>query len=366
MSKVRVHSADPDFRAGDCILKFTLTYEGELRTGSGRGSDGRTSADRKQGLREHYHRQLKLLWNVNHFLRGWVKHSDSYANESMEDYARKNSPKLGATEFIPLVTKSAYVDCWIDFRILRPSHDLGNAPDIDNQIKVLFDGLKMPRVLDEMGKLKSAPSSPLYVLLEDDGLVSKITSTQDELLQPVLRKDDISNNDVRVIIDVHIRPQIPTPENVIFYSDEASQWNHGYYDDMPGNLPRLSDPELKAVATQCIFRIKALAEVFNQWNRNERDRHIITRNDSEEDWERKRQENSMKSRKNSDLQSDIWKLNLWPKSLAIKEELNRRIFGEPPYPKDIRSHVIDRGSLAGSQALENAVSDLESLVRRIG
>lgn len=365
MSKVRVHLADPGFRAGECPLKFTLTYEGELRTGSSRGSDGKSPADRKQGLREYYHLQLQRLWRVNHFLSGWAKKTDGFSHERMEEFARKNAPSLGETEFIPLVSKAAHVDCWIDFRILRPSHDLVNAPDIDNQVKVLFDGLKMPRTLDEMGKQAVASPSPLYVLLEDDGLVNKITSTQDELLQPILGKSDISNNDVRVVIDVHIRPQVPTSENVIFYSDENDKWDHGYYDGLPENLSNLNNMQLKAVATQCVFRIRALAEAFGQWNSGRLMRPITSQGGDEADRQREWQEENNKLKADSDSQRGIWQHNLWPKARSIKGELNRRIFGEPPYPKDGHSTAIDHGMLAGPHPLAEAAAELETLIRRL-
>lgn len=363
MSRVRVYVADPDFKAGDCSLKFTLTYEGELRTGNSRGSDGRTPADRKQALREHFHQQLHRLWKVDSFLSNWQKIGDC-SHQKMESFLESSSPSISGISFIPLVSRSSCVDCWVDFRILRPGHDMVNAPDIDNQVKVMFDGLKMPRTKDEMGRDHSASPSPLYVLLEDDSLVSKLTSTQDELLQPILGKQDVAKNDVRVLIDVHIRPQIPTAENVIFYSDEAAKWDHGWYDGLPENLSHLSSRELRVVATQCIFRIQALSEAFSQWNSG---RFSFDRGASKSEEERRGSwfAEVNKSISDSDAQTRIWQHNLWPKAKAIKNEFNRRIFGEPPYPNDERSVAIDHGMLAGPHPLADAAAELESLARRI-
>lgn len=60
----RVHAAAPDFRVGDCALKFTLTFEGTLQTGG-------VKAERKHARRRLFHAQLKRLWAVNSLLANW-------------------------------------------------------------------------------------------------------------------------------------------------------------------------------------------------------------------------------------------------------------------------------------------------------
>gem|GEM_PF-440122 len=345
-------------------MKFSLTYEGELRTGSGRGSDGMTAADRKQALREHFHQQLRRLWQVNSFLKGWGKKIDDYSYESMKKYVEENTPALDGARFVPLVSRTACVDCWIDFRILRPGHNMVNAPDIDNQVKVLFDGLKMPRTRDEMGQKHHASYNPLYVLLEDDGLVNRLTSTQDELLQPIHAKREVEKNDVRVLIDVHVRPQVPTAENVIFYSDDGARWDHRYYEGLPENLTRLGNAELKAVATQCIFRIRALSEAFSQWNNGRLQFH--NRSDASEEERRAAWlAETDRMRRDGDAQRRIWQHNLWPKARAIKDEMSRRLSDEPRYPSDGSSVAIEHGMLAGVHPLGEAAAELEALVRRL-
>jgi hypothetical protein len=349
-------------------LKFTLTYEGVLRTGTSRGSDGRSPADRKQALRLHFHHQLRRFWQVNDFLRGWARKTDTLSHERMEEFLKRTSPSICGMQFVPLVSRSVCVDCWIDFRILRPGHDMVNAPDIDNQIKVLFDGLKMPKTQDEIGgRYASSPdetASPMYVLLEDDSLVYKITSTQDELLQPVSGNQNVDKNDVRVLVDVHIRPQVPTPENIIFYSDDAATWDHGWYDDLPENLSRITNAQLRAVATQCIFRIRALSEAFGQWNSGRYPR-VYSMSASEAERHAVWEAETKKLISNSDAQRRIWQHNLWPKARAIIEELNRRLYGKVPYPRDMMSVAIDQGMLTGPHPLAEAAAKIESLVRQL-
>lgn len=350
--EVRVHIADPDFRARGCALKFTLSYEGRLRTGSGKGSDGSSNADRKQALREYFHPQLKRLWETNQFLKEWVT-GDRYAPERMEDHVRHNLGSLGGVEFVALVTKPICVECWLDFRILRPTTFRDNRQDIDNQVKVLVDGLRKPRDVAEMGSRHTAPS-PLYVLLADDALITKLTSTQDELLQPIHGGDQIESKDVRVLIDVHIRPQLPHADNFLFYSADTATWDHRYDKGIPENLSGMSDGQLKAVATQCIYRIKALAESFEKWNS-----HRFSQRD--EDWDA----STKRLLEDSSSQKAIWQNELWPKALAIREELCIRVHGEPPWPSNERTVAIEHGMLAGPHPLADAAAHLELLVRRL-
>jgi hypothetical protein len=58
-----------------------------------------------------------------------------------------------------------------------------NGGDIDNRIKVLLDGLRMPNIVRELGGDGFEPDeNPFYCLLEDDKLIMKISVTTDRLL----------------------------------------------------------------------------------------------------------------------------------------------------------------------------------------
>jgi hypothetical protein len=61
MREVRVHLADPEFRSWRCPVKFTLTYDGELKTNKSGHQQQRPA------LRRHFHNQLKRLWETNPF-----------------------------------------------------------------------------------------------------------------------------------------------------------------------------------------------------------------------------------------------------------------------------------------------------------
>jgi len=46
--------------------------------------------------------------------------------------------------------------------------------DIDNRIKVLFDGLKMPETVSELGGVAlESEEDPFFCLLEDDNLINQ-------------------------------------------------------------------------------------------------------------------------------------------------------------------------------------------------
>jgi len=79
---------------------------------------------------------------------------------------------------------------------------IDNRGDIDNRIKVLFDGLKMPKQLAELGDYAQidADEDPFYCLLEEDSLVTSVTVTTDRLIVPLKPNQD----DSHVMLIVHV------------------------------------------------------------------------------------------------------------------------------------------------------------------
>ena len=259
---VRVHLAEPAFRTAECLLKFTLTYEGPLKTGKPKGA-------RKHAIRREFHKQLKRLWEVNPLLANWSVKVDQWTHVPAQDWIQAQVPHLDGFRFVPLVTSALCVECALEFFVMRPTNTIGRVSDIDNQIKVLVDALKMPRFRDDVGDNAEPDVSerPFYVLIEDDRLVVKVSSINDELLQPVRGSESIDPSDVRVMLNVYIRPQLPLAQNVIFFSDNPAPWNHKYDEGVPEGLARLSSAELRGRATQCILRIRALADSFSAWGK---------------------------------------------------------------------------------------------------
>jgi len=89
---------------------------------------------------------------------------------------------------VPIVTKAGGYSCSLRILFLRrdnPGHLIASGGDIDNRLKVLFDGLRMPDTVGELGALPlEADENPFFCLLEDDSLITSVTVTTDRLLIP--------------------------------------------------------------------------------------------------------------------------------------------------------------------------------------
>jgi hypothetical protein len=76
----------------------------------------------------------------------------------------------------------------LDILFLRrdqPGGVVRHGGDVDNRIKVLLDGLRMPDRVEELGGLAiDADENPFYCLLEDDKLITEVNITTDRLLVP--------------------------------------------------------------------------------------------------------------------------------------------------------------------------------------
>jgi len=89
--------------------------------------------------------------------------------------------------------------------------------DIDNRLKVLFDGLRVPENSSEVaGAVKSPDEDPyFFCLLEDDALITDVAVTTDTLLTPCPIGQE---NDVHLVIKVKVRPTGFSWENLEFLS----------------------------------------------------------------------------------------------------------------------------------------------------
>jgi len=68
--------------------------------------------------------------------------------------------------------------------------------DLDNRIKTVFDALRMPTNVDELGGY-DAPAEeedPFYCLLEDDYLITHLSVETDRLLEPSGQASDANDD----------------------------------------------------------------------------------------------------------------------------------------------------------------------------
>lgn len=215
-------------------MEFRLIYRGPLPAeGSGGGR-----AKEKHLLRKQFHRQLLELWRQHPNLRAqsegrFVKLERPDPDTIYLDRASRPSskaiviPALGSLDadpgaktwvehladdhqrcggrFVPLVSSAGGFTCSLDILFLRRDNPGGlivkgkDGGDIDNRIKVLFDGLKMPETMSDLGGLP-LEENPFYCLLEDDSLITSVNVITDRLLVEKGAEEKV--NDVHLIIHV--------------------------------------------------------------------------------------------------------------------------------------------------------------------
>ncbi|HOA94424.1 MAG TPA: hypothetical protein PKJ79_11745, partial [Quisquiliibacterium sp.] len=82
--------------------------------------------------------------------------------------------------------------------------------DIDNRLKTLLDGLRMPRGANEGRQtlLDTPDPVPFFCLLEDDSLVTKVTVESEQLLRPA------PPDAVIAVISVHVKKTVLSHDNM--------------------------------------------------------------------------------------------------------------------------------------------------------
>jgi hypothetical protein len=176
-------------------MEFRQVYRGRLPAA---GDDKRVRE--KHQIRKALHPQLKMLWQTDQRLR-----MPNVNHHQLEGHLLQT--KFGY-RFLPLVSNYFNVVCGLDILFLRrdePGNLLKGGGDIDNRLKVLFDGLRMPHNQGEVGGVTpSEDENPLYCLLQDDRLATELKVTTDRLLTPLETEQD--QNDVELIIHVRTIP----------------------------------------------------------------------------------------------------------------------------------------------------------------
>jgi hypothetical protein len=185
-------------------VEFRITYRGPLPA---QGSDSRVRE--KQAIRKVLHPQLKELWNQN----SWM----GDAGQMASDFARCGF------RFIPIIRKSSNLGCVINILFLRrdnPGNLIRSGGDIDNRIKVLFDGLRMPQECNEVaGASPDADEDPFFCLLQDDALITELHVTTDRLLTPI--SGDERLHDVELTIHVVSNIDVASMDHIRFIEHHA-------------------------------------------------------------------------------------------------------------------------------------------------
>lgn len=183
-------------------MEFRLIYEGPLH---GQGA----KSGHKWEIRRTLHPQLQRLWRE----RPLKDAAHSLLAHPAQPGKVSVIVEKGGLLFAPLVTQR--LDLYAELSVLlfrqqRRGTLITDGGDIDNRLKTLLDGLRVPH-----GSMEGRPEKPLepdprpfFCLLEDDSLVTKVSVESEQLLRPA--KPD----EVVAIISVHVKKTVLSHDNM--------------------------------------------------------------------------------------------------------------------------------------------------------
>ncbi len=183
-------------------MEFRLIYEGPLH---GQGA----KSPHKWEIRRALHPQLKRLWReppLKDLATSLLAHPPSPDKPSV-------IVEKDGLLFAPLVTQRLHLYAEVSvllFRQQRRGMLITDGGDIDNRLKTLLDGLRVPHgSMEGRNDIPDVPDpTPFYCLLEDDSLVTKVTVESEQLLRPA--KPD----EVVAIISVHVKKTMLSVDNM--------------------------------------------------------------------------------------------------------------------------------------------------------
>ena len=197
------------------VMEFHLVYAGNLLK-SGRSGH----VWEKHQIRRYLHPQLKKLWETHPLLTFYTQesHFDRHGRQYVIEHHDPTKVETIAKHFegyVPLVMADFGMVCELEILFLRaepPGSVLrrggSGGGDLDNRMKVLFDGLCMPE--RDQVKLRDgdAPDpSPMYVLVQDDSLIISLKVSADRFLAA---ENDADPAEACVLISVNVKVADPT------------------------------------------------------------------------------------------------------------------------------------------------------------
>jgi len=198
-------------------VDFVLRYRGPL------GANG--SVKQKHEIRRAIHLQLEELCKQEPLLEqarsealphGVLKGREVEVPRPLE--VMYFAVVLGGFHFVPIIHRPHELACSLDILFLRrerPGAIVQHGGDLDNRLKTLFDGLRMPHDVSELGGIGPAiPDERLYCLLEDDALITRAAVSTQQLLEPLAPGEHPST--VELLIHVTVRSTYPMWANVGF------------------------------------------------------------------------------------------------------------------------------------------------------
>ena len=183
-------------------MEFRLIYEGPLH---GQGA----RSPHKWEIRRALHPQLQRLWQQ----RPLADASAALLAHPAAPGAPSVIVEKGGRLFAPLVTQrlNLYAELAVLLFRQQPRGTLiTDGGDIDNRLKTLLDGLRVPHgSMEGLAETPDAPDPrPFFCLLEDDSLVTKVSVESEQLLRPA-RPDEVV-----AVISVHVKKTVLSHANM--------------------------------------------------------------------------------------------------------------------------------------------------------
>lgn len=210
--------------SGEAVLKFRLTYEGEVP--SAQSSPGAA----KIAMRESFARQIQRVWSKTPFLENAISFSPNSPYSEVQTKGagiafHTKLPTLGSGgepsiplkdaigsknhcngfKFVPLVCEDAGLRADLSILLLRTDGNFSpvTCGDLDNRVKTVIDALKIPTKANELSSYQDGDGSLFFVLLEDDILVEGLQVEMDELLD-IPTEQSKNARWAKLVIDVKI------------------------------------------------------------------------------------------------------------------------------------------------------------------
>ena len=125
---------------------------------------------------------------------------------------------VGGIDWNPIITPNLKLLAELDILIMHPEIVGMARSDIDNRMKTLFDGLRCPQNEHEIGVNTPRDKGPIYTLLDDDHLITKLTVNTSHMLSTHMFDPNIvkTPDTLFMLIDVNVRVAEGTLENLPF------------------------------------------------------------------------------------------------------------------------------------------------------
>lgn len=187
-------------------MKFKLLYFGEVL------SNPKKRAQHIADIRMQFHPQLKKL----------IEHSpwNNLSNYMMPGATKSPiiTKHIGGIDWNPIITPTLKMIAELDIQMLHPEIVGVARTDVDNRVKTIMDGLRCPQNEHEIGENTPKNMGPIYTLLDDDHLVTKISVNTSHLLSTDVFKNGSNgfNEPIFMMIDVNVRVVEGTLDNLPF------------------------------------------------------------------------------------------------------------------------------------------------------